>query len=144
MIPQGKIQRNGGQTGCQITSQASAEPFPWYVGVADRRSPCSCPVVSLHHNFPSAACISGPFSDSARSSPGQMDKASSCRTQACPCQSPSLLHWQELHLFLKLQQMDTSMNPSITRKAKEIDQTVPGWEPFTIPEVRRLDSCTNQ
>ena len=40
--------------------------------------------------------------------------------------------------------MDPSMNPIITRKAKEDVQTVPGWEPFTMPEVRRLDSYTSR
>ncbi|GAB0193502.1 hypothetical protein GRJ2_001815500 [Grus japonensis] len=73
-----------------------------------------------------------------------MAKASPCRVQACLCQSPSLLHQHELHLFLRLQQMDPSLNPSIARKAKEVVQTVPSWEPFTMPEVRRLDSYTSR
>lgn len=40
--------------------------------------------------------------------------------------------------------MDPSMNPSITRKAKEDVQTVPGWEHFTMPEVRGLDSYSSR
>lgn len=72
-----------------------------------------------------------------------MAKASPHRVQACLCQSPSLLHRHKLHLFQRLQQMDPSVNPSITRKAKEDVQTVPGWETFIMPEVRRLDSYTS-
>lgn len=54
---------------------------------------------------------------------------------------PSLLQQHKL-LLLRLQQMDPSMNPSTTRKVREDAQ--PGWSPFTMPEVGRLDSCTSQ
>lgn len=140
-MPQGKIQGSGGQTGCWTTSQASAGPFPWDVGVADSCSPCSCPVVSLHHNFPSASFIPGLFGGSALA--GWLKPAPAvCELEAL---FPASLPLHPLPCcpdmgspFLRLWQMDPSMNPSITRKAKEDVRTVPGWEPFTMPEVRRL------
>lgn len=141
MIPQGKIQGNDWWTGCWTTSQVSAGPLPWYVGVVESCSPCSRPVVSLHHSFPSAVFISGPFAGSARSSSGQMAKARFSHEQSCLCQSLSLLHWHKLHLFLR--QMDPSMNSGITGKAKEDVQTVPGWGPLTMPKLRRSDSYTS-
>lgn len=142
MTPQGKIQGSGGWTGCRTASQAPAGPLPWYVGVVESCSPRSRPVVSLRRSFPSAAFISSPFGDSARSSPGEMAKARLSHEQSCLCQSLSLLHRHKLHLLLR--QMDPSMNPGITRKAKEDVQTVPGWEPFTMPELRRSDSYTSR
>lgn len=80
----------------------------------------------------------------ARSNSGQMTKASSCHTQGCLCWSPSRLHQHKLLLFLRLQQMGTSMNPNTTRKAREDVRCVPDWSPFTMLEVGRLDSCTRQ
>lgn len=60
----------------------------------------------------------------ARSNSGQMTKASSCHTQGCLCWSPSRLHQHKLLLFLRLQQMGTSMNPNTMRKAREDVQCV--------------------
>lgn len=47
-------------------------------------------------------------------------------------------------LFLRLQQMHPSMNPSTTRKTREGAEPVPGWSPSTMPEVGWLHSCSSQ
>lgn len=74
-----------GQTGCPQHPDL-CRVAPQDVGTADSHRLCCCPVVSLHHNFPSLA-----HHDSTRSCPGFIRWAVSLRSFGI-CLSPSCVH----------------------------------------------------